>query len=222
MRNRRCAQESSRLRKQWLIRALLALAFVVVIVIGCVAWSIHSYSGSSEAIQADAAIVLGAAAWGEQPSPVFRERINHAIELYHSGYVHKIVFTGGQGDSNEPAEAIVAQRYATEHAVPETDVLTETQSRTTEQNLYYANQVAADHHLTRFLIVSDPLHMKRAMLMARDMGMDAYPSPTPTTRYQSRGSQLRFLARETYFYLTYLLRRSFALPSVQRSSWSLS
>jgi uncharacterized SAM-binding protein YcdF (DUF218 family) len=199
------------LRKQWLIRALLTLALAGIIAIGYVAGSIYFYAGNSETIPADAAIVLGAEAWGEQPSPVFRERINHAIKLYHGGFVLKIIFTGGQGDGDELAEAVVAQRYAVERDVPKVDVLTETESRTTEQNLYYANQVAADHHLTRFLIVSDPLHMKRAVLMAQDMGMDAYPSPTPTTMYQSRGTQLEFLARETYFYLTYLVRRPLAL-----------
>jgi uncharacterized SAM-binding protein YcdF (DUF218 family) len=199
------------LRKQWFVRALLILAFAGIVAVGYVASSIYSYAGNSEAIPADAAIVLGAEVWGGQPSPVFRERINHAIKLYHDGFVLKIIFTGGQGDGDELAEAVVAQRYAVERAVPEVDVLTETESRTTEQNLYYANQVAADHHLTRFLIVSDPLHMKRAVLMAQDMGMDAYPSPTPTTMYQSWSTQLEFLARETYFYLTYLVRRSFDL-----------
>jgi len=199
------------LRKKKLIRVVLVCTSAVIAVIGYVAWSIYAYSNNSETVQADAAIVLGAEVWGEQPSPVFRERINHAINLYNDGYIHKIIFTGGRGDGAGLAEAIVAQRYAVEHAVPEGDILVETRSRTTEQNLYYANQVASDQSLTRFLIVSDPLHMKRAMLLARDMGMDVYPSPTPTTMYQSPSTQLHFLVRETYFYLTHLLRRPFAL-----------
>jgi uncharacterized SAM-binding protein YcdF (DUF218 family) len=31
------------------------------------------------------------------------------------------------------------------------------------------------------LIVSDPLHMKRAMLYVNNLGITAYSSPTPTT-----------------------------------------
>ena len=196
------------LKKRWLI-AILAVVCVVVAVFGGLAASIYAYADNSETLQADAAIVLGAAAWGEQPSPVFRERINHAIDLYQSGQVHKIIFTGGQGESNEPAEAIVARQYALERGVAEADILTETQSRTTEQNLRYARRVAAEHRLSRFLVVSDPLHMRRAMLFAQDLGMDAHPSPTPTSRYQSTRSQAEFLARETYYYFTYLVRRPF-------------
>ena len=167
------------------------------------------YGENSQITQADAVIVLGAAAWGQEPSPVFKERIDHAIDLYQQGYVRKIIFTGGQGHDNELPEAIVAQQYATVNDVPEADILTETRSRTTEENLYYAKQIATDHHLTTFLIVSDPLHMRRAMLIAQDMGMEASSSPTPTTRYRSLESKLSFLAHETYYYLVYLLRRPF-------------
>ncbi len=60
-----------------------------------------------------------------------------------------------------------------------------------------------------FIIVSDPLHMKRAMLMAEDLGMTAYPSPTPTTRYRSWRTQFGFWARETFFYLVYGVERPF-------------
>ncbi|HEX5790824.1 MAG TPA: YdcF family protein, partial [Luteolibacter sp.] len=49
------------------------------------------------------------------------------------------------------------------------------------------------------IIVSDPLHLKRASEMAEDLGMSTVCSPTPTTRYRSLGTKLRFLMRELYF-----------------------
>jgi vancomycin permeability regulator SanA len=36
---------------------------------------------------ADAAVVMGATVFRDRPSPVFRERINHAIDLYQEGMV---------------------------------------------------------------------------------------------------------------------------------------
>jgi uncharacterized SAM-binding protein YcdF (DUF218 family) len=192
-------------KKKWLVQALLGLFTVILLSITHLAWSIYRYGSRTTSTDADAAIVLGAAVWENQPSPVFRERINHAIALYKAGNVRTLIFTGGQGEPNELAESIVAKRYALKQGVSDADILTETQSRTTEQNLYYAKQVAISHGLSKFLIVSDPLHMKRAMLMAKNLEMNAHSSPTPTTRYQSLSSQLPFLARETYFYLVYLL-----------------
>ncbi|MBH8575899.1 YdcF family protein [Nostocaceae cyanobacterium CENA369] len=177
----------------------------LMLAIASTALSIYAYGNSDRNIKAEAAIVLGAAVWGEEPSPVFRERINHAINLYKNGQVNTIIFTGGVGETNEPAEAIVGKRYAIARQVKPADILIETTSHTTHQNLKNALSVASTDKLTKFLIVSDPLHLKRAVLMARDLGMDAYPSPTPTTRYRSVRAQMEFLMRETYFYFVYLV-----------------
>lgn len=160
-------------------------------------------------MHADAAIVLGAAVWGDELSPVFRERVNHAVDLYRSGRARKLIFTGGQGNQDEAAESVAARQYARQSGVPAGDILIEDRSHTTYENLLYAKQVANDEGLNKVLIVSDPLHMKRAMVMARDLGMEAYPSPTPTSRYQSVKSQAGLLAHETYYYIGYLLCRPF-------------
>jgi len=57
------------------------------------------------------------------------------------------------------------------------------------------------------LIVSDPLHMRRAMRMAGDLGLDAHPSPTRTSRFQTLGTQIPMLLREVYFNLHYYVTR---------------
>ena len=65
------------------------------------------------------------------------------------------------------------------------------------------------HQLETAIIVSDPLHMKRAMLLAEDAGITAYSSPTPTTRYISMRTKIPFLARETFYYIGYQWYRLF-------------
>ncbi|MBD0346725.1 MAG: YdcF family protein [Coleofasciculus sp. Co-bin14] len=203
-------------RSQRILSRVALMALITAIVaIGHLAVSIYFYNSPQIPAQADAAIVLGAEVWGEEPSPVFRERINHGINLYKKQRVNKIIFTGGQGDGYVQTEAMVAKKYAIRQGVLELDILTETQSRTTYQNLYYAQQVAQKHQLSQFFIVSDPLHMKRAMLMAQGLGMKAYPSPTPTTKYKSLNNKLPFLLRETYFSIHYLISR--LLPSVYKT-----
>jgi uncharacterized SAM-binding protein YcdF (DUF218 family) len=190
-------------------RLLFILILIWLIWTSHSTYSIASYANYSNDIPADAIVVLGAAVWGSQPSPVFRERINHAIELYKNGYASVIIFTGGKDGDSRLAESEVAKQYAVVHGIPANDVLVEIESKTTEQNLYYAKQLAANHNLASLIIVSDPLHMKRAMFMAKDMGLQTYSSPTPTTRYRSWETQLEFLMRETHYYQRYLLRRHF-------------
>ncbi|MBK1833919.1 hypothetical protein JIN78_07600 [Roseibacillus ishigakijimensis] len=55
------------------------------------------------------------------------------------------------------------------------------------------------------IIVSDPLHLKRASLMAKDLGIRSVTSPTPTSRYRSLKTKLPFLQREIYFYHHYAI-----------------
>lgn len=188
-------------------------AIVIVLAIGVTAVRIYSFSDNSTDMQADAAVVLGAAVWSQGVSPVFRERINHAIDLYRRGQVRKIIFTGGQGNRNEPTEAAAARAYAVSNGIAQRDILIEQRSHTTYENLVFAKQLADVHGLKKVLIVSDPMHMRRAVTMARDVGLDAHPSPTQTTRYTSFRSQSEELARETFYYLGYCVGSFLQLPS---------
>lgn len=182
---------------------------VLLIAVGLIAARIYSFRNVRSEASADAAVVLGAAVWSADVSPVFRERINHGIDLYRKGKVRKLIFTGGQGNPGEPTESAAAKKYALENGVPAQDILIEEKSHTTFENILYAKQLADTQGIRKVLIVSDPLHMRRAMSIASDVNLVAEPSPTPTTRYVGLASQMELLAHETYYYIGHLLRRPF-------------
>ena len=193
-------------------KTLLVTLSIILVVVVILAARIYSFAGARSNQPADAAIVLGAAVWSAGLSPVFRERINHGIDLYRKGKVRKLIFTGGQGNPGEPTESSAARDYALQNGIPAQDILIEEKSHTTYENVLYAKKIADTHAIKKVLIVSDPLHMKRAVLMAQDVGLIAEPSPTPSTRYQGVKSQVELLAHETYYYIGYLLRRPFLKP----------
>ncbi len=192
-----------------LLIALLSLFAAVVLVFGTAAWGIVNYSTTDRKSPSDAVIILGAGVFGDEPSPVFRERLNHGISLYQNGYAETILLTGGVGDGNIRSDASVARDYMIAQGVPEEAILMEEKSVITEENLKYAKEIMEEQGLSTAIVVSDPLHMKRAMLMAQDFGISAVPSPTPTTMYRSLRTKLPFLLRETYFYVGYYVLRPF-------------
>lgn len=167
--------------------------------------AIYIFAEKDETVSADAAIVLGAAAWGQNPSPVFRERINHAITLYRQGLVRALIFTGGQGARSALSEAEVARRYALARGVPAQAIFIEELSTSTRENLTWARDVAQTYGLQRLLIVSTPYHMRRAMHIAHDLGLDAFSSPTRSTRWLSPATQTYAFTREIVSYVHYLL-----------------
>jgi uncharacterized SAM-binding protein YcdF (DUF218 family) len=190
-------------------KVLLLIFTALLLLVGLVAARVYSYRNASSDEPADAAVVLGAAVWGAEVSPVFRERINHGIDLYRKGKVRKLIFTGGRGNSDEPTESSAARRYAMRGGVPAADILIEEESHNTYENILYAKRLADARGVRKVLIVSDPMHMKRALVMASDLGLAAEPSPTPSTRYRGWRSQAGQLAYETYYYIGYLLTRPF-------------
>ena len=182
---------------RWLSRLVLPGALWL----GAVAAWIHWVGERDEAGRADAIIVLGAAAYDATPSPVFEARIEHGLHLYRRGYAGTLIFTGGYGGSAARfAESQVARRYAMREGIPEHAILIESKSQTTYQNLFEARTLMLEHGLRRAIVVSDPLHMARALRLCRRLGIDALGSPTPSTRFRSFRTRWEFLAREVYFF----------------------
>ena len=175
-------------------RAILAVIVLALLVAGGMALDIWRYGGVVSDTPADAALVLGAAVLGDEPSPVLIERLRHAYDLFEAGTVRAMVVTGGLSPEDELTEAEASRNWLMAQGVPTDAIVLENASRTTIENLQFARPVLAD-----------PLHMRRAMMIADRMGIKAAPSPTQTSRYQSWGTTLPFLAREVWFMAQYLV-----------------
>ncbi|TKI82143.1 YdcF family protein, partial [Bacillus wiedmannii] len=76
--------------------------------------------------------------------------------------------------------------------VKEEDILIETKSLFTEENLKNAKEVGIENGIRTYTIVSDPLHMKRAMRIAKHINIEAYASPTPTSAYKTLDTEIPF------------------------------
>ena len=191
----------SLLRQVW--RGIKLCLLVLLVQAAWCTWLVYSYSTRTASRRADAAVVLGAAAWGKNPSPVFRERINHGITLYRSNRVGKLIFTGGTPKAGYMTEAEVARRYARGHGVPNKDILLETTSRDTQQNLENTKALMYNNGLESVVIISDPYHLARALEIASDLDIEAYISATPTTRFDQSKEKNKFLLQESYALFLY-------------------
>lgn len=188
----------------------IVLSVLLPLLLACWSmWQVYAFSRLDSPLpeRADAVVVLGAAAWDTRPSPVFRERINHALALYQTGRAGKLILTGGTPKPGFMTEAEVAKRFALKQGVPENDIVFETLSKDTYQNLVNTRYLMQRHHLGDVVIVSDPYHMARAMAIAGDLGIKAYPSPTPTSRFldADHKTKLKFFVEESYSLAAYRL-----------------
>ena len=200
-------------------RLLAAWFLCLLALVAQVMYGIASYPSAIEMTGrpaqpiADAAIVLGAAVWNKQPSPVFEERIKHGLDLYKTGQVSYLIFTGGTGAGNELAESAVARRYAVEHGIPDASIFSEEISKNTFQNLLQSCRIMHQAGLHSVLIVSDPMHMKRAMSMAAELKIQARAAATPSSRYINWKSKTRALVYESFYFITHVLTQAWVSSS---------
>lgn len=186
-------------------RIILALLGLAMLAAGGLAVDIWRHADISADTEADAALVLGAAVLGDEPSPVLVERLRHAQRLFETGQVQAIVVAGGRSPEDDLSEAEASRDWLVAQGIPTEAIVLESTSRTTIENLQLARPILDAHGFDSVLIVSDPLHMRRAMLIAARQGITAAASPTQTSRYQSWGTTLPFLAREVWFVAQYLV-----------------
>jgi len=159
--------------------------------------------------KSDVAIVLGASCKDNEVSNVYKQRLNHAINLYNEKIISYIITTGGIGKGNDLADATIAKDYLVKNGVDKDVIFEEKESTITQENLENAKKIMDEKNYNTALIVSDPLHMKRSMLLAKDIGISSKSSPTKTSAYESLKSKIPFVARETFFYIGYKWYRLF-------------
>ncbi|HUB00276.1 MAG TPA: YdcF family protein [Terracidiphilus sp.] len=167
-------------RRSWAPRTVLVLlvALAAMAAVWCrwVYAQIETYAHEDQAAPADAIAVLGAAEYDGHPSPVFRARLDHALDLYRKGIAPLMITVGGPG-GDAYNEGTVGSQYLISQGVPERDIIAETHSRDTEQSAGRIAVIARANGLHRIVVVSDPTHLFRIHAICEADGLEVLTSP---------------------------------------------
>jgi uncharacterized SAM-binding protein YcdF (DUF218 family) len=166
------------------VRLFMIGGLVVAVAAGATTVRIWQQGDRDEQRPADAIVVLGAAQYDGRPSPVFKARLDHAVDLWHQGIAKAFVVTGGKLPGDRTTEAAVARQYAVEHGVPPDAIFGEDQAHNTLESLTTVAGQLRSRDMRSAVFVSDPTHMLRVLRIAKDLGIDAYGSPTTTSPVQ--------------------------------------
>lgn len=148
-------------------------------------------SGADQRQPVDAIIVLGAAQYDGEPSPVFQGRLDHAYSLWDEGTAPLIVTTGSNQPGDRVTEGFAGFEYLRFEGVPETALLVITDGASTWEQLLATARQLRQRDLDSVVLVSDPYHALRLTQIADEVGLDASVSSTDGT------TSIRNLARET-------------------------
>jgi uncharacterized SAM-binding protein YcdF (DUF218 family) len=198
----------SRLRRHPLLTG--ALVILLVSLAGLIAtavavWQAAHNDEASRVDRADAIVVLGAAQYGGEPSPVFQGRLDHAVLLFERGFADRIVVLGAGAPGDEFTEAEAGARYLVGEGVPDDAVIASPHGQTTWESLRAAADLMDERGLRSAFLVSDPWHNLRVRRMARDLGIEGHVSATWHSAARSQTTRLAGYSREVFAYLYYRL-----------------
>lgn len=132
-----------------------------------------------EARPAGAIVVFGAAEYNGRPSPVLRDRLEHALALYRRGLAPLIITTGGAGGEWRFTEAGVGRNYLLARGVPPAAVLADRGGYSTPDSVARVAALLHARGLRAVIAVSDGYHIYRLQRLLAARGIVAYGSPRP-------------------------------------------
>ena len=139
---------------------------------------------SDQATAVDAIVVLGVAQYDGRPSPQLQARLDHALTLLQEGAAPLVITTGGNQPGDRFTEAEASANYLINGLGIEyqaVEILQENTGSTTRESLIGVRDIMKARGLHSVLIVTDPYHSLRSRLIAQDLGLVAYVSPTRTS-----------------------------------------
>ena len=192
-----------------------SLAFLLVFVFGintyvCISAKANMYKPTEEKINtADCILVLGCGVRGSEPSPMLKDRLDTAIELYKKGLAPKLIMSGDHGGEfyNEVG---VMKLYAIRKGVPSNDIFMDHAGFSTYESLYRAKELFGCNNL---IAVTQRYHLYRTVFLGKNLEINI--NGVYTNNYNYGGMINRefreILARDKDF-LTSFIKPKPAMP----------
>jgi uncharacterized SAM-binding protein YcdF (DUF218 family) len=162
------------------------MSFLAVILIGIfyllVAIYVGNVANKDTRSKSDVILVLGAKTlYGNTYNSCLVSRVTHAVDLYKAKYAPKILFSGGTDREDNINEAKTMKKLAIALGVPSEDILLETRSTSTYENILFSQKILRSLHLKSVILVTDPFHSARAELVSKKLGLSFGISPAATS-----------------------------------------
>ncbi|HET6936610.1 MAG TPA: YdcF family protein [Candidatus Angelobacter sp.] len=193
------------IRKRSLVLLLLAL---IALYAGTLYAVVVLQAGTDETRPADVIVVFGAAEYDGRPSPVYKARLDHAAQLYHSGLAPIVITTGGAGDDPRFSEGSVGREYLRTLGIPDAQLIAETQSPDTAESARRVANIMRVNGMHSCLAVSDGYHMFRIKRMLGREGVTVFGSPRPNSKPQTFWKRQSAVLHEIGSYTVWLFHLS--------------
>ncbi|KUO59484.1 MAG: hypothetical protein APF84_19465 [Gracilibacter sp. BRH_c7a] len=130
--------------------------------------------------EADAILVLGAYVFPDGTvSHMLNDRLTIGYDLYSQGKAPKIIVSGDHGQKDYD-EVNAMKEFLQDKGVPEEDIFMDHAGFSTYESMYRARDI---FKVDKLIIITQEYHLKRAVFIARELGLQAYGVPSDIRYY---------------------------------------
>lgn len=167
---------------KWLISTALILVIIVFGINFFVKLSTSKLiinSNSKKIENYNCILVLGAGIWNDEPSPMLKDRLDVAIELYNNKKASKIIMSGDHTKENYD-EVNTMKKYAIDKGVKSEDIFMDHAGISTYDSIYRAKNIfKAD----KLIIVTQKYHLYRSLYIAKSLDIESFGVEATPTKY---------------------------------------
>ncbi len=179
----------------------VALLLIAVVWFVSLYFRIDRVAREDHASPSDAIAVFGAAQYVGHPSPVFHARLDKVVSLYDRKMAPLVITLGGTADDRSGvSEGSVGRDYLLAQGIPFDNIVAETRSIDTEQQVDMLAQIARDRDLRQIIVVSDGTHLFRIRVLCQQQGLNVLTSPRAPYGNLSRWGHFTRVAHEMLSY----------------------
>lgn len=162
------------------ISIISIIAPIILYIVGNKYQTKNIYNDISDLPKRKVAIVFGAGVSSDNtPSPILRDRLKVAIDLFKSGKVEKIIMSGDNRfkNYNEPEVMI---NYAIENGIPRKDLQPDYAGRRTYDTCIRAKLIFG---LNEAILITQSFHLTRALYTCNSLGINSIGIPSDLSSY---------------------------------------
>jgi uncharacterized SAM-binding protein YcdF (DUF218 family) len=112
-------------------------------------------------------------------------RVEHGVHLFQQGLAPRLILSGGRWAAHRPSCAPRMKALALSLGMPPEQILVEDRSTSTAENAREVTRLLRADGTSAILLVTSPLHMRRAKLCFERQGVEVSCAPTPRMGHEA-------------------------------------
>ena len=153
---------------------------------------------------ADVIVVLGTAQLNGRPGEALEARLEEAKRIFDLGYAPTIITVGAGAPGDRTTEAASGKRWLSTNGISSKKIIAVEVGRDTLTSTKAYVEVMKKKMVSDVIIVTDPYHCARAMVMANDEGVISTCSPVSSGPNSLDKSSYKYLLREAGAYIAHI------------------